>query len=557
MRKTVQATFGEALAHHQAGRLAEAEELYRRVLAISPRHDESLHLLGVAAYQRGDCKSSLDFIGQALRIRKDVPFYHYNIANAFKDSGRPDDAVAHYRQAIAIKPDYIEAHNNLGIVLKDLGKLEDAAAQFRKVVELKPDFAEAHNNLGSVLKALRHIDRAMEHYRRALEIKPDHATALNNLGLALYEQGHFLEAMDLYERALAIRPDFDGAHNNLGVALFEQCRYSEAAASYERALTINPNCFVAHFNESMLRLLHGDFSDGWRKYEYRWRTGLQPAIPSSAPLWDGSRLYGKTVLLHYEQGLGDSLQFVRYAPMVRERVGRVIVVCQPPLVRLFQNIAGIDVVVSGDDALPSHDFHAPLVSLPALFNTDLASIPATVPYIMPLAGDVEIWAERVKPYAKRLNIGLVWAGSPRPEQPNAHAIDRRRSMSLRHFAPLADIPDIRFFSLQKGEASEQLKSPPQGLEIVDLMDDVKDFYDTAALIANLDMVIGVDTSVAHLAGAMSKPTWVLSRFDGCWRWLLKRDDSPWYPSMRLFRQPQAGDWGAVVANINTALKTLS
>jgi tetratricopeptide (TPR) repeat protein len=512
--------FDEALRHHRAGRLTEAEALYRQTLARDPHHADSLHWLGVIAHQNGRYEEAAKLIEQAIAIN-DAALYRNNLGNALRRLGRLEDAAEQGRRALALEPDNAETHNNLGITWKDQDKLEKAEAHFRKAAALRPDYAEAHYNLGNVLQDRDALGDAVAHYRRAIDLRPGYAKAHMNCGNALRAQGRREEALFCYRHAIAIKPD-----------------YAEA-----------------HVNEALTLLQAGNFAEGWPKYEWRWRLDYMKASVFDAPLWDGGDLAGKTILLHSEQGLGDSIQFVRYANMVKARGARVLLSCPASLVRLFETVAGLDRIFPEGATLAAYDCHAPLLSLPRIFETRLETIPRAMPYIEARPDEAARWAGRLQAY-DGLKIGLVWAGNPRPGQPDAHAADRRRSMRLDQFTPLATIPGVQFFSLQKGAPGAQAKSPPPGMALIDFMNEIEDFAATAALIANLDLIIGVDTSVIHLAGAMGKPVWLLSRFDGCWRWLLEREDSPWYPSLRLFRQPKIGDWESVVGEIAEALKGL-
>ncbi len=617
---SVQAWLAAAMSHHQAGQLNEAETLYRQILERDPHNIDSLHLLGLISFQRGDPDTAITLIGKAIAKNDKVAALHYNIANAYISTGKASEAQKHYERALAlepayaeaannlgyvllkqnepekaaayfnkalkINPNYAEAHNNLGLVLKDLGKMEEALASFEKALTLKPDYLFARNNLALTLRNLERPDEALKHYEQVLTQRPDYVEARNNLANALRDLGRLSEAKQQLECAIALKPDYAEAHSNLGNVYKDLGKHEEAIKHYERATVLKPDFATAYYNigtihqeagrhkeamefynvtlaldknygdalwnQSLLYLLNGDFEKGWKQYERRW---LKKEIGNhgfTAPLWDGKILDGKTILLHCEQGLGDSLQFVRYVPMVSEFGGRVILYCPPALARIFRSVHGVDLIVPEGQPVPEHDCRAPLMSLPLIFNTTLETIPADVPYLKAPDDQILRWEEKLKPF-KGLKVGLLWAGNPRKFHADSYAVDRRRSMSLDQFAPLAGIPNVHYFSLQKGEPEVQLKNPPSGLNIINFMNEIQDFADTAALIENLDLVIGVDTSVIHMAGALAKPTWVLSRFDGCWRWLLDRDDSPWYPTLRLFRQTQAGDWESVVEKVRGEL----
>jgi Flp pilus assembly protein TadD len=512
---TLQQQFESGVSYHQAGRLAEAERIYREILAQQPNHAEASHLLGVLA-------------GQV---------------------GRNDIAVELIRRAIALRGDYAEAHSNLGIALKDKGQLDEAITAFRQAIVLNPNLPEAHNNLGVALKDKGQLDEAMAACRRAIALRGNYAEAHNNLGIALRGQGQLDEAIAAYRQAIALNPNFPEAHSNLGHALRENGQLEDAVVAIHQAIALRPDFAEAHYNLGSTLLLWGNFEPGWEEYEWRWKCKGFPSSPRNFTQgqWDGGPLEGCTLLLHTEQGLGDAIQFIRYLPLVAQRGGKIIIECQADLQRLFRTTAERCQIVARGQPLPAFDFHCPLLSLPRVFGTNLANIPNIVPYLHADAEDAGRWQRRLAEHAPLVKVGLAWAGSP------AHEDDRNRSIKLARLAPLGQAPGVRFFSLQKGEAAVETKTPPPGLELVDWTEELKDFADTAALIANLDLVIAVDTAVAHLAGAMGKPVWVILQFMPDWRWLLDRDDSPWYPTMRLFRQPRRGDWDSVITRVVDAL----
>jgi hypothetical protein len=379
----------------------------------------------------------------------------------------------------------------------------------------------------------------------------------SNLALALHRNSQSDEAEQVLRRLLEQHPDHYEAIVNLGVVLRDRGDWRRASEQFERGLAVQPGSAKLRFDLSLLRLAFGDFEAGWRDYELRWEANgaPRPGRPE-IPLWQGEPLAGKRLLLLAEQGFGDTLQFIRYAPMVAGLGGTVSLACPPQLSRLMRGVNGLASVVDDPAREPAVDFQLPLMSLPLRLGTRLDTIPADLPYLKPDPADQARWAERLAgPPGRR--VGLVWAGAPRPELPSAHEIDRRRSLPLSVLAPLGTVPGIRLISLQMGPPAAQLANPPPGLVLENPMADVRDFADTAALVANLDLVIAADTAVAHVAGGLGKPVWVLSRFDGCWRWLTDRDDSPWYPGLRLFRQRAPADWAPVVADVASALGAFS
>jgi len=417
---------------------------------------------------------------------------------------------------------------------------------YQEAIRRVPNFPEACNNLGVALHALKRSDEAIAVLRRALELRPDYAEAHNNLGNALREQAQFDAAAACYERALRLNPDYAEAHHNLGNAMKSQGRMADAFACYDRALAIKPDLPQVHLSRALALLEIGDFERGWPEYEWRLKCP-QYAIPQfRQPAWDGRPLEGRTILLYADHGLGDALQFIRYAPMVRDRVGRVVVVCRAPLARLVATCAGVDLVVVEGSPLPDCDVYAPLMSLPGIFGTDAASVPADVPYLF---ADPQLVGARAEELAlpDDLCIGIAWQGN------RGHSRDHVRSFPLDRFEPVARRPGVRLYSLQKDDGREQVADVAGRFPVIDLGGRLDDLMDTAAVMKNLDLVIVADTALAHLAGALGVPVWVALPFEPDWRWMSDRDDSPWYPTMRLFRQRRWGEWDDVFARIAAAL----
>jgi tetratricopeptide (TPR) repeat protein len=575
----------------QRGRHADALRQIDLALKINPHNAPALNNRGVALQELKRLDEALGSFERAVTLKPDYAEAHSNRANILKALRRYDEALSGYDRALVLRPDYAEAHSNRGNVLCELKRFEEALASCERAIALRPDFAEAHCNRGNALCKLKRLDEALAGYDRALCLKPDYAEAHSNRGTALHDLHRFEEALASYNCALALRPDFAEAlcnrgsalqelkrfeealadydraillrkdfaeaYSNRGNALKELDRFDEARASFDRATSLRPDFAEAHFNAAMCLMLTGNLSEGWKKYEWRWQTDqLAGELRNFAqPQWIGSDdIAGKTILLHAEQGLGDTIQFCRYVPLLAQRAGRVIFEVQKPLVELMGTLSGGAQIVGRGDPLPAFDLYCPLLSLPRAFDTDLESIPGDTPYLSAAASKSNGWRNRLGEHAKP-RIGLVWAGDPRKRLPNAHRIDRQRSIEFDSMAPLLEVPGCEFYSLQKGQqAVSQLRNSPLRNRVIDWTDDLQDFSDTAALIDNLDLVIAVDTSVAHLAGALGKPFWLINRYNTCWRWLLGRDDSPWYPGARLFRQDQKREWDTVFARLAAALR---
>ncbi|MDR3515503.1 MAG: tetratricopeptide repeat-containing glycosyltransferase family protein [Azospirillaceae bacterium] len=484
-----------------------------------------------------------------------LPEPYANLAATWYAMGRFGEAGVAGRQAIALKPDYHQAYSNLATALRAQGRFDDAVRLCHRAATLRPDYAPAYSNLGNTQIDRGDIASAIAACRHALALQPAYPEAHNNLGNALQIAQRLEEAVHHYRLAITARPHYPLAFSNLGNALRELRLFDPAVAAYRTALNQDPHAATIHLNYAMLLLLRGEFREGWAEYEWRWqipRFQLQ-RLATAQPAWSGEPLAGRTILLYGEQGYGDVLQFARFVPQVAALGGRVVLRVWNPLVRLLRTVPGVADVISAAGDLPRFDYHLPLMSLPHVFGTDPAHIPASVPYVTAAPDAVAAWRRRLAA-VPGLKIGLVWAGDPRRNDHAAHRIDNRRSLHLADFAPLADIPGLALISLQKGEPAAQTQNPPAGLHLFDWMEEIEDFADTAALIDTLDLVISVDTAVAHLAGALGKPVWILSRFDGCWRWLHNRADSPWYPTARLFRQQQRGDWAPVLKNVFDALR---
>jgi Flp pilus assembly protein TadD len=477
----------------------------------------------------------------------------HNLGFQLHRHNRVAEAEPFYRRALNLDPGFKEAWTNLGLAVLAQGRPEEALLCQREALRLDPDSADAHNNLGMAHYAQGHIAEAENCFWAALRLNPDHANATLNLGSTRQILNHVEQAEVLFRRALTLGADPCHGKSNLSLALMEQARPEAAECCLREALAERPDYAEARANLALALLSLGRLEEGWRAYESRWEIeALGASAPVfSQPRWTGQALHGETVLLCAEQGFGDTLQFCRYATMVAAAGGRPVLVVPKALRRLIATLEGVaDVLMEENETLPPFDYYCPLLSLPLAFDTTMQTIPASVPY---LHGDPAPWGDFLTKLPG-LKVGLVWAGKSRTAQPHAVAIDQRRSMHLTDMARLLRIPGCSFVSLQCGPPASQMRAVTGGNALHDASGRIEDWADTAGLISGLDLVIAVDTAVAHLAGALGRPVWLLNRFDSCWRWFFDRDDTPWYPTMRLFRQTSRGDWAGVIERVHRALE---
>jgi tetratricopeptide (TPR) repeat protein len=599
--------FRRATRHHQAGQLAEAERAYREALALAPAHADSLHGMGVLAHQLGRSDLAIGYIGKALKEKPRQAHYHinlgralrdrghieearaafhvavllapndavaqFNLATALTDLGRRDEALACYREALRIDPFYADACANMALLLHATGNLRDAEASFRRLATLRPDDAAAHglqavvlrqlgwlkegeaplreairldpqnvewsNLLGATLIDLGRADEAEAPLGAAVRLNPDHVDAHNNLSLALQSTGQLEAALGEIGDALRLQPENADIRNNLGAVLRDLGRHAAAEAAWQDVLARDPQNAPAHFNIGTMLLAKGDFAAGWPEFEWRDRVPGSHPRDFAQPRWAGEALDGGVVLIHAEQGFGDTIQFCRYVALAARRA-RIVLEVPRPLLRLLGNLEGAEQIIARGDPLPEFHAHCPMLSLPGLLDTTLASIPAATPYLQ--APHSLEWQARLQ-HLEGLRVGLCWAGS------RAYSHDRWRSLAVADLTDLAAVPGVALISLQK----DPPQPVPSDLNLHDWTEEFSDFADTAALVAQLDLVISVDTAIAHLAGALGKPVWLLNRFDADWRWLRNRHDSPWYPTLRQFRQQSPGDWKSVLRRVAASL----
>jgi Flp pilus assembly protein TadD len=501
----------------QQGDLDRAEKLCTGILEYRPQDFDALHLLGIINSQRHRTVDALRFLVEALRVN----------------------------------PESTDAMSNLGLALQVTGRYHEAIAHYRNALRLAPDHPEILFNLGNTCLELGRIDEALASYDAVLAIAPGHVGALVNRGNTLLRFNRPVEAIASYDAALAAMPGHPQILTNRGHALRRLDRPAEALVDIEAALAAAPEFAEAHFEAAITHLVLGNFDAGWKAYEWRWKTGAFARYrrPFQAPPWLGDEpVSGKTILLHAEQGFGDTLQFIRYVPLLAGRGAKVICEVQPELLPLLSQLPGVTVVAAGV-RLPAFDLHCPLLSLPLAFGTQPGTIPAAIPYLVAPAERVAAWRDRLPPGRPR--AGFVWSGSP------SHKNDGNRSIALARLASLFEETPVRCFSLQSEMRSADVETLAGLPNLIELGSGFRDFADTAAVVALLDVVICVDTAIAHLAGALGKPALILLPYAADFRWMRGRDDTPWYPTAKLFRQPAFGDWDSVMVRLREELRRLS
>ena len=519
----------QAMQAFQSGNFDRANSILVKILQNDSKCLPALHVLGLIKASQENYKEAADYLARAVRLNPSDASLQYNLAKALVDCGLNKESITHHKKAAELDPDNPEILLNYAKALASLECFEEALDLLSRAVSIAPNHAGIWVNKGNILHALNSYDEAIISFEGALEINPENAVAWTNKAISLEALGRVDEALHAYDCATKVDRDY----------------------------------VSAHWNKSNLQLSLGDYQSGWELFEWRWKTKAQNNnfrhYPQ--PLWVGNQqLKDKTILIWSEQGLGDSIQFCRYIKMVADLGAKVIFEVQEPLVDLFGGLEGVHQVISMGSKPSEFDFHCPLMSLPLAFKTSIDTIPNHVPYIKPEKNKISLWKSRLD-QTKKLRVGLVWSSGFRPDHPELWKANARRDIPLSLLAKI-NIPDVTFYSLQKGgEGEKQLaawkESPENSINIIDFTQELVDFLDTAALIDALDLIISVDTSVAHMAGALGKPIWVLNHYDSCWRWLRNKSTSPWYPTAKIFRQPTRGDWSAVVEEIKKGLKSFS
>lgn len=537
----------KAVALHQSGKLNEAAILYKKLLQFLPKNTTILTNLGTITFEQGRLAEGVELLDKSLNLNPNQPIAYNNRGLALLKLRRLPDALASYDHAIALAPGYAEAFFNRGIVLKELGGLEPALANYDRAIALKPGYAEAYNNRGIVLRELNRLHDALASYEHAIAILPNHAYAYCNRGAILKQLNRLDEALASLNHAISLKLDYAEAYNNRGIVLKELNQLEAALASYNHAIALKPDYADAYMNKAHLHILKGEYELGWKFYEWRWKSSQQKYLRNfTQPLWLGEQaVQDKTILIHAEQGLGDVVQFCRYVLLLEKLGANVILEIPKSLVALLSTLKANFRIIEQGQQLPPFDMHCPIMSLPLAFKTSVETIPVSIPYLYAHEDKKEPWHSQLGTKTKP-RIGLVWSGSV------GHNNDHNRSLLLKQLLPLLELP-FEFHSLQKEVREVDISTLNDCKHLHQHQDELRDFSDTAALMNEMDLIISVDTSVAHLAGALNKPLWILLPYMPDFRWMLERKDSPWYPKATLFRQPQLEDWESVIMEVTKQL----
>ncbi len=519
----------------------------KKLVNLNPTNVQAYYILGHSLQEKGEVDEAITFYQKCLQLNPDFADAYYNLGTLFQDKKQYYEAILYYQKALNLNPNDVDACYNLGRILQEIDQYDEAINYYQRALYLNPTLADAYNNIGIILQEKEQLDEAMSYFFKALQLNPNLPDAYNNIGTILQEKEQLDEAMSYFQKTIQLDSNFYKAYHNLGVNFMKMNQIDEALNLMNKALHLNPNDANIHFALGMAFLLKGDFNDGWKEYEWRWKAKdfrkrgcFRKPDSFSQPILNNLDIGGKTVLVYAEQGLGDEIQFMRYIPLLAEVGANIVIECHKELSGLLHSVEGVKHLIIQGEQLPEFDLQCPLLNLPLIFNTTLENIPNKVPYLSVNPHLIQQWKYKIQIDSSNFKVGLVWQGNPK------HKNDRNRSIPFNLFSAFAQLPNITFYSLQKGKGSEQSKNTPIGMKFLDLTEEINDLSDTGALIENLDLIISVDTSIVHLAGALGKPVWTLLPFAPDWRWMLNRQDSPWYPTMRLFRQPSPGDWDSVM-----------
>ena len=553
----------QAISFYQVGQLQQAEQICQQILRDFPKHAETLHLLGIIAYQVGENKIATDLITRAIEVdSKQSPFY-YSLGNSLRGRGKLEKAIEAYHQAIQIQPNHAEAYNNLGTVFIDQGRIDDAIETYQQAIRIQPDHGEAYYNLGNAFHSQTRLEEAVQSYHQAIQIQPNRLEAYNNLGVALIDQGKLEESIQIYQKTLEIQPNCADAYSNLGIALKEQGRLKESIRAYQKAIYIQAGSAAAHNNLGQILLLLGDFHEGWREYEWRLKcddiNSEKRTFPQ--PSWDGTNLDDKTILIWAEQGIGDEIMFTSILPNLSQMTEKIIIECDQRLTPLFQR--SFPQIQFFSRANPPHprlldkniDYQMPIGGLGQWFRTNEKSfLSGQDSYLYACPKKVLQMKRKYQQLADgKLLVGISWKST---------GINQRRaslkSTVLKDWTSILSGKNCFFMSLQYGDVKAEINTFTNQTEIPIYQDKEIDSFqsldDFAAQVAALDLVISIDNTTVHMAGALGEKVWTLLPYIPDWRWMLEREDTPWYPSMRLFRQSETGDWSRVFAQVRSALE---
>ncbi len=541
----IQKTLRHALMLCQTGQFLEAKVIYSKLIKTIPNNFEALTNLGTIELQLGNFEVGIKFLKKSISINPNQPHAISNLGNGLFESGLYKDAISYHDKAILINSSFASAYYNKGKALTKLNDFESAINCYNIAIEITPDYLMAHINLGFVLNQLQRYDEAIYQYNFAIQLEPNFSEAYYCLGVSLDKQKRHDDALANYERAIQLKPDYAEAYLNRGVTYNELQRYDDALANYERAIQLKPDYAEAYLNKSLLKILLGEYEEGWELYEWRWKDSQQKDLIRNfkQPLWLGEEsIKDKSILIYTEQGFGDVIQFCRYVSIIDALTPKQIIFEVPKsLFSILSSLSSKFRLVEQGATIPDFDVHCPIMSLPHTFNTTVNTIPAAVPYLYADVRKTKLWNKKLG-HKTKPRVGLVWSGS------TTHKNDHNRSLLLRQLEQLLKLP-FEFHSLQKEIRPIDLETLSEFKQIKQHQNELMDFSDTAALIENLDLVISVDTSVAHLAGALGKKVFILLPFAPDYRWMIGRIDSPWYPTATLFRQPSSFDWGSVLTDV--------
>ena len=539
------------LSSVQIGMLEEAIDAFKKCILLKPDYIDTYINIGVAFKNQGKLDEAIEAYKKCILLKPDYAEAYSNMGNALKEQGRLDEAIKAYKKCISLKPDYAEAYSHMGAALNVQGKLDEAIETLKKAILLKPDYIDAYINIGVAFKYKNKFEEAIKAYYKCLTLKPDNAEVYSNMGTVFKEQGKLEEALNVYNKAISINPNYATAYSNMGNVLKQQGKLEEALSVYDKAISINPDYAKAYYNSSFIHNLKGNLQEGLKLYEWRLKNkDVNVRSPRKRLIWDGDRsLLGKNFLVYEEQGLGDVIQFCRYLPLLKQKGADVTFIVKQKMHALLKTLDAEIILVESVSDNNNIDFETALMSLPFLFNTNLETIPSRIPYLFADNDKVMSWSKYLK--KPTFKIGICWQGSK-------NKIDFGRSFPLSLFKGISELPNVELISLHKGEGEDQIKDINFDLTTLrDNFDTGEDaFVDTAAVMVNCDLIITSDTATAHLAGALGCRTWVVLKNIPDWRWFLDRKDSPWYPSMTLYRQKYHGNWENIFETIQKDLLSI-